>query len=494
MSSYSRRRLLTSAAAMAGTMAAAAALPPSLRTALADAAPTPAPLASLQAVEHVIFLIQENRSFDTYFGSLNGVRGFNDPTAITLPTGRSVFYQPDPQNPDGYELPFHLDTRTTSAAAVTGLSHAWTAQHWAWNGGKMDNWVPAHRRADGASGPMTMGYYTRADLPFHYALADAFTICDNYHCSVFGPTNPNRLYTVSGTIDPDGKNGGPVVDNAETPPYTWTTYPERLQQHGVSWKVYQQADNYDDNPLAWFKQFQDAPKTSPLYLNGMQFQPDLLQAFADDARGDRLPQVSWIVPPAAVSEHPSYLPASGAYFIYQFLESLAANPKVWNKTVVFVTYDENDGFFDHVPPPTAPAGTPGEWVTAPLPASAGGIAGPIGLGFRVPMIVISPWSTGGYVNSEVFDHTSMLRFLEARFGIEEPNISAWRRKTVGDLTSTLRGPGSAAPGRAFPQLSNPADTLQQQYISSQDNPAPTVPAQQTMPSQEPGSRPQDPGA
>lgn len=107
------------------------------------------------------------------------------------------------------------------------------------------------------------------------------------------------------------------------------------------------------------------------------------------------------------------------------------------------------------------------------------------------MIVVSPWSTGGYGNSEVSDHTSMLRFLEARFGMEETNISPWRRHTVGDLTSTLRLKGPAAPGRSFPSLPNPADSLQQQYISSQDYPAPSVPANQTMPHQEPGSRPRD---
>jgi len=222
----------------------------------------------------------------------------------------------------------------------------------------------------------------------------------------------------------------------------------------------------------------------------MQFQPDLLEAFRGDVQANRLPQVSWIVPPAAVSEHPSYLPASGAYFTYQFLNILAAHPNVWSKTVVFFTYDENDGFFDHVSPPTAPLGTPGEYVTvSPLPASAGGIAGPIGFGFRVPMIVISTWSQGGYVDSEIFDHTSLLRFLERRFGIEETNISDWRRETAGDLTSALR---LTAPGRSFPVLPNPADNLQQQYISSQDYPAPTVPTHQTVPHQEPGTRPHDP--
>jgi phospholipase C len=310
------------------------------------------PTRGLEGVEHIVIFMQENRSFDTYFGSLYGVRGFDDPRAITLRSGRSVFYQPDPLNPDGYELPFHMDTRRTSSACVADLSHAWSAQHAAWNGGAMDNWIPAHRAADGLNGPLTMGYYTRADLPFHYALADAFTICDGYHCSVMGPTNPNRLYLWTGMIDPDGGNGGPVIDNSETPPYTWTTYPERLQAAGISWRVYQQIDNYDDNALAWFKQYQQAPKTSPLYVNGMTDRP--VTAFADDVASGRLPQVSWIIAPANESEHPSYTPAAGAELTYGYLQALAEHPEVWGKTVFFLNYDENDGFFDHVVPPTAP--------------------------------------------------------------------------------------------------------------------------------------------
>jgi phospholipase C len=339
-----------------------------------------------EQVEHVVVLCQENRSFDEYFGTLSGVRGFQDPKATTLPSGKSVFYQPAP-NAVGYELPFHLDTTTTSAACMTGLSHAWTAQHAAWDGGKMDNWVPAHLAADGSpNGLLTMGYYERNDIPWHYALADAFTICDDYHCSVMGPTNPNRLYLWTGMIDPTGRYGGPVVDNSETPPYTWTTYPERLQAAGIAWQVYQEVDNYDDNPPAW----------------------DLLSALSD-------------------------------------------NPDVWRKTVVFIMYDENDGYFDHVLPQTAPPGTPGEYVN-PVPPAAGGVAGPIGPGFRVPMIVVSPWSTGGFACGETFDHSSTIRFMERLFGVREPNISDWRRKTSGDLTSAF---DFSSPPADFPDLASP---------------------------------------
>jgi phospholipase C len=459
-----------------------------------------------EQVEHVVVLCQENRSFDEYFGTLRGIRGFQDPNAITLPSGKPVFYQPAP-NAVGYELPFHLDTTTTSAACVAGLSHAWTAQHAAWDGGKMDNWVPAHLAADGnPNGFLTMGYYERNDIPWHYALADAFTICDDYHCGVMGPTNPNRLYLWTGMIDPTGQHGGPVVDNSETPPYTWTTYPERLQAAGISWQVYQEVDNYDDNPLAWFKQYQQAPKTSPLYKQGVSFQNSIIDRFAEDVATGSLPQVSWIIGPDYSTEHPSYFPAEGATFMWDLLSALSDNPDVWRKTVVFITYDENDGYFDHVLPRTAPLGTPGEYVTPVTPA-AGGIVGPIGPGFRVPMIAISPWSTGGFACGDTFDHTSTIRFVERLFDVREPNISDWRRKINGDLTSAF---DFSAPPADFPDLAspdalptpaNPANINQEEsecFVApgGSGNPPPAPPAanSQTVPTQEPGTRPRRGGA
>jgi phospholipase C len=162
---------------VAGGAAAMQLLPPSVQKAVAAGVPRSG---SLRDVEHVVLLMQENRSFDHYFGTLSGVRGFDDPHALRLDTGRSVFYQPDSVNPDGYLLPFHLDTRTTSAQAIPSTSHAWAVQHQAWNGGKMDQWLPAHRAADGVNGPYVMGYYTRKDIPFQFALAESFTICGRW--------------------------------------------------------------------------------------------------------------------------------------------------------------------------------------------------------------------------------------------------------------------------------------------------------------------------
>ena len=434
----------------------------------------------LDAIEHIVVFMQENRSFDTYFGTLRGVRGFDDPHALKLPGGRSVFRQPDPLNPDGFELPFHLDTKRTSAACVADLSHAWEAQHAAWNHGRMDGWISAHRAVDGpTNGPLTMGYYTRRDLPFHYGLADAFTICDGYHCSVIGPTNPNRLYLWSATVDPGGKRGGPVIDNSETPPYRWTTYPERLQAAGVSWRIYQELDNFDDNALAWFARYQQAPANSPLRVNGLSDRP--VDAFADDVASDRLPQISWIIAPTKGSEHPPATPAAGAELTAGYLRALAEHPKVWQKTAFFLVYDENDGFFDHVRPLTPPAGTRDEFV--------GGL--PIGLGFRVPMIVISPWSTGGFVCSETFDHTSIIRFMERRFGVREPNISAWRRRTCGDLTAAF---DFGQQPRRIPRLPSTSGSAAAAVQECATLPAPTVPRNQSLPKQERGTRPRRPRA
>lgn len=467
MADISRRRLLGSAAGVTGAAIASSALPPNLRRALAQ---TPDRPGSLRDIEHVVILMQENRSFDHYFGTMHGVHGFDDPDAITLPNGKSIFYQPDAENPDGYLLPFHLDTRHTSAQAIPSTSHAWAVQHSAWNGGKMDNWLPAHRKADGdANGPYTMGYYTRADIPFQFALAEAFTICDQYHCSLLGPTWPNRLYHMSATIDPGGKYGGPITSNVIPSPYRWTTYPERLSKAGVSWHVYQEETDYGTNVLEFFKAYQDADTRSPLYKHGLTIStPD---QFERDAMRGKLPTVSWIIPTAQQCEHPNYLPASGADFVARKIEAVAANPELWAKTVFILNYDENDGLFDHVPPPVPPAGTADEFVD--------GL--PIGGGIRVPCIIVSPWTQGGFVSSEPFDHTSVLRFLELITGVREKNITAWRRKTFGDLTSALGFPSH----RHAPPLPATKSQLWRAEYEVAHFPLPPIPgADQTPPHQD----------
>jgi phospholipase C len=199
-------------------------------------------VAPVSEIKHVVVLMQENRSFDHYFGAMPGVRGFAD---SSVPKTR--FYQKDPTNPDGYLLPFHTDTADSSAQALPSTSHSWGSQHQSWDGGAMDGFVTAHLASDGEAGQYTMAYFKRDDIPFHWALADAFTICDGYHCSMMGPTWPNRLYLMTGQVDPESANGGPVYSNyVPSSAFSWTTYPELLTKAGVSWKVYQENDNRDD--------------------------------------------------------------------------------------------------------------------------------------------------------------------------------------------------------------------------------------------------------
>ena len=458
-----RRRFLQGGAALAG-----AALLDGIGGAPARAAP-----GSLRDIDHFIILTKENRSFDHYFGTLSGVRGFDDATAMRLPGGRPVFEQDDELD-HRLVLPFHLDTRRTNAQRLFSTDHSWVGQHGAWNGGRMDRWIAAHRSLDGALAPLTMGYLERDDLPFYYALADAFTICDHYHASMMGPTHPNRYYLMTGTVDPDGKQGGPSLDNSLRH-VRWETYPEQLDRAGVSWRVYHDLDDYLCNMLRFFVVYQKAPPTSSLVNNGLLNRPfyELLW----DIRHGNIPQVTWIVPPSYLSEHPDYLPAAGANHTRKILEALWSNPALWAKTALILNYDENDGQFDHVVPPTPPPGTPGEYI--------GGL--PIGLGFRVPCLVISPWSRGGYVCSELYDHTSTLRLLEARFGVEVPNLTKWRRETVGDLTAAFSF--GQPPRLDVPRLPETAAAVERAEDSAMALPRPTPPAVPSMPRQEPGTRP-----
>jgi len=442
----------------------------------AAALPTPAEAAAparLNDIDHVIVLMKENRSFDHYFGTLAGVRGFDDASALRLPNGNPVFMQPDRDHPDGFVLPFRLDTRRTSAQRLRDLNHSWGAQHGCIAGGRMEGFARVHRSIEGDAGALTMGYLVREDLPLYYALADAFTVCDAYHCSMLSSTRPNRLFLMTGSVDADARFGKPVLDNSARG-LDWETYPERLARAGVSWRIYHDFDDYGCNVVKYFSTFANADRQSELRDAALRNRP-LYELLHDLATGN-IPQVTWIVPPSTVSEHPDYLPAAGEDHTRAVLEALWSNPRVWARSVVIVNYDENDGQFDHVLPPTPPPGTPGEFVN--------GL--PVGLGFRVPCLVISPFSRGGFVATDTFDHTSTLRLLETRFGVEVPYLSRWRRETCGDLTTAL-GLGTA-PRLDVPRLPPTAQRLADVERTVADLPPPAVPAVQRMPKQEAGTR------
>lgn len=499
MPELNRRRFLqiagatAGASALSGSIARAAAIPAKRRS------------GSIDDVEHVVVLMQENRSFDHYFGSLKGVRGFGDPRPVTLPGGKPVWNQPD----GGKEvLPFHPDAEDLGMQFIAGLDHDWAGGHKAFHNGAYDQWVPA-------KSARTMAYLNRQDIPFHYALADAFTICDAYHCSFIGATDPNRYYMLSGHVGNDGKGGGPVLGNQELG-YDWTTYAERLEAAGISWKVYQDIGdgldaagkwgwiddayrgNYGDNSLLFFNKYRNAKPGDPLYdkaRTGTNAKAgdgyfDLLKA---DVKAGKLPKVSWIAAPEAFSEHPNWPVNYGAWYISQVLDALTSNPEVWSRTALFITYDENDGYFDHIVPPYVPSSAAQGLSTVDttldyFPGDASYAAGHYGLGQRVPMLVVSPWSTGGFVNSQVFDHTSIIRFMERRFGVQEPNISPWRRAVCGDLTSAFDFSGKDTDPARLPDT----DGYQPPDHERHPDYFPKPPASPALPKQEPGSRPARP--
>ncbi|MFF8376156.1 phosphocholine-specific phospholipase C [Streptomyces sp. NPDC015661] len=499
MADLNRRRFLQ----LTGGAAAFTMLSESI--ARAAAIPAQGSTGTIQDIEHIVVLMQENRSFDHYFGAMKGVRGFGDPRPVTLPSGKSVWNQSDGNK---VTLPFRPDSAKLGMEYLQGLNHDWAGGQSAFNKGKYDNWIPAKTKA-------TMAHLTREDIPFHYALADAFTICDAYHCSFIGATDPNRYYMWTGYVGNDGTGGGPVLNNAEAG-YGWTTYPERLEAAGISWKVYQDIGdglnaagswgwisdafrgNYGDNSLLYFNNYRNAQPGNPLYdkaRTGTNAKAG--EGFFDKLRADvqsgSLPQISWIAAPEAFSEHANWPANYGAWYIAQVLDALTSNPDVWARTALFITYDENDGFFDHVVPPYAPGSAAQGLSTASttldyFPGKTGYVAGPYGLGPRVPMIVVSPWSKGGYTCSETFDHTSVIRFMEARFGVRETNISPWRRAICGDLTSAFDFSRTDAQPAALPPTAG--------YYPPDKNRHPdflaTAPAVGTMPRQEPGAKPTRP--
>lgn len=532
MTSDKRRKFLQLGAAAVGATASGF-WPALIEKALAIGANNPTGAGSLADVEHVIIFMQENRSFDHYFGALAGVRGFGDPRPTPMPSGNTAWYQPDRRNAASYKfndcvsssswvstqaawyqtdrptqsskyvLPFRMNQpgMNVNYQAAGGLDHSWKQSQDVWK--NWDTWVPLKSR-------QTMGYLNADDLPFYYALANAFTVCDDYHCSVFAATDPNRFYLWSGTCPPPMNfpdsytmAGGTYIanigndDNSKITPAMhgqsdaardaavkagvadWETYAETLSRNGITWKIYQEYDNYGDNYLQYFKNFRidnngvridqsTDPWFQTLYRRGRAFATGsatagdsvIAQFAADVAAGAEpdkpapgqtapgLPRVSWIVAPTAFCEHPTAKPGDGENFTARILDILVnQHPDVFSKTVFMLTYDENDGYFDHVPSPVPPISSHYGDMTLADAGAAENMSGiPVGMGPRVPMMIVSPWTAGGRVCSELSDHTSTLLFLEKWLSakklaspeaIQCKFISPWRRSVCGDLTASL---------------------------------------------------------
>ncbi|MFA7440382.1 MAG: phospholipase C, phosphocholine-specific [Sphingomonadaceae bacterium] len=474
-----RRRDFLKAAGLAG---AAFAAPPSIGRALAI--PARRTTGTIKDVRHIVILMQENRSFDHYFGTMKGVRGYGDRHVVPLPGGKPVWQQ---SNGVRDLPPYHLDTEQTNALKVPGTPHSFSDAQAAWNQGKFGLW-PKYKN------DYSMGYYRREDIPFQFALAESFTICDNYFCSVTTGTDPNRIVFWSGSnFDPAIQKQGRNCQDTHSEPnnlrcwikgalpepgYTyagndleWDTIPEVLDAAGIDWRIYQDPNNNWTGAMHGglaFRGFRHAKPGSSIYERGMSHWS--LEQMAKDVAENKLPAVSWVLPPREWSEHPGpSTPIQGAEFTARILDTLTSNPEVWASTAFFLTFDENDGQFDHVPPPAPPSynadGTMAGKATLDLTGEyfddhedkylsrddvISGTTRPWGLGPRVPMYVVSPWSKGGWVSSQVFDHTSVGRFLEQRFDVTIPAISPWHRAVCGDLTSCFDFKGKEDP--RFPTL------------------------------------------
>jgi phospholipase C len=468
------------------TMGAAAlgSLPAVIRQALAI--PASQVTGTIKDVKHVVILMQENRSFDHYFGTMRGVRGFGDRHTVPLAGDKTVWRQSDGTK----EVPpFHLNTATTDALRVPSTPHSYADAQGAWGQGKLDQW-PRYKTA------YSMGYYKREDIPFQFALAEAFTICDHYHCSVTAGTDPNRIVFWSGSsADPELRRRGVdctdehsepdnfrcwVKGSLPSPGYTyvgnalkWDTIPDVLEKAGISWRIYQDPnDNWTGamHGCLAFESFRNCAPDSAQYKNGMTHWS--LDHLTQHVKEGTLPAVSWVLPSPPFSEHPhGSTPIQGAEFTASVLKALTSNPEVWAQTAFFLTFDENDGLFDHLPPSAPPSfdangvlagkstlDLKGHYFSDPerkhidKSDNLSGTLRPFGMGPRVPMYVISPWSKGGWVSSQVFDHTSVGQFLEKRFGITVPGISPWHRAVSGDLTSAFDFAKPNDP--VFPNLPN----------------------------------------
>ncbi|KAK2612613.1 hypothetical protein QQS21_001385 [Conoideocrella luteorostrata] len=405
---------------------------------------------SLKDIDHVVLFMQENRAFDHYFGTMAGVRGFNDAN-VQLNNGVPVWKQkvsPALTKDADYLMPWYLNylggNWSEATQCMTAGSNGWKENHEAFNGGTNDHWALNNT-------PFSLGFYKREDVPTQWSLADNWVVGDMYQESVVASTSPNRVSWISGSINVPGGNldpslgGNPYIDNNNIPgcdkqgincyPLKWKTAPEYWEAAGTTWQVYQDGtgydDNFDDNPLAWFQQFQKAKKGSNLFVKGMEGKK--LQEFYDRAAKGTLPEVSIIIGYKELSEHPPFSPHDGAWLEKKIAETVIKSPK-YNRTALIISFDETGGWFDHVSPYHAPKNTPGEWYN-----DKNGIGYTFtGPGFRVPFYIISPWTRKGGVYVEHADHTSQIQFIEKWQAAKSRNVQSkemvpWRRENMGDL-------------------------------------------------------------
>ncbi|KAJ5161901.1 phosphoesterase family-domain-containing protein [Penicillium capsulatum] len=427
---------------------------------------------SLRDIEHVVIFMQENRSWDSYFGTMAGTRGFNDPNIQVNPDGQSVWHQlvdPDMSTNAKTLLPWYLGYNggewIDAIQCIAAGDNGYYANHAALNDGLNNQWARNNT-------PWSWGYYKRSDIPIHFALAEGWTSNDMYQESQITATCPNRVTLVSGSVNVPGgpqtpDQGGVYIDNNETPgcegpnlncfPMKWKTIYEFYEEAGVSWHVFQDTNNFDDNSLAYFHQFRTAHPSSPLAKKGMSFIG--LHSFYEAAAEGTLPEVSFIVGPQELSEHPPWMPKDGAWLQKKVVDAVINSPK-YNTTLLMISYDETGGFGDHVTPFHSPPNTPGDWMKDPYGVFGDVYVGP---GFRLPFYMISPWTRGNRVFTERADHNSQILFVEEWLTARgyknhrTDQMVHWRREHMSDLVNALNF--ADPPDMSLPEIPEAEDPI-----------------------------------
>ncbi len=392
----------------------------------AGAVPAAASATKRSPIDHVLILMQENRSFDSYFARLH----FEGPHAGAEQRHAS---NPNPINPEASPIKaFHQ----TAYCAVADLNHSWTGTHNSLNGDEMDGFTAANAVPADPTGSRAMGFYDINDLPFYYSLYSAFSMGDRYFASVPGPTFPNREYLLAGTSFGHIRNDLPAAGLPGRSIFN------ELDEAGVSWKIY-----FSDLPAGFLFAYVRAHAAGHVV--------PISQYFVDAAAG-RLPQVAFLDPMFGGSknvetdEHPPANIQVGQQFVAGVVNALFKSPN-WPSSALFLTYDEHGGYFDHVSPPSAvaPDGI------APMLGPGDTVAGFDRYGVRVPSVVVSPFAKPHFVSHDVFDHTSILRFVEKRFGL----AALSRRDAAADPMFDLfefDSPALLTPPKLQPAVVNPA--------------------------------------
>lgn len=333
-------------------------------------------------IEHIIVIIQENRSFDHYFGNLNKPEFYGQEVDGLTPAMGNF------DSKGNWVSPYHEERYCTVNA-----DHSWRGSHSSWNNGAMDKFVVTNEPNNKGSGTHAMSYYNEQDIPYYYWLANTFAISDRFFTSMLGPTGSNRLILYSGT------SAGRVKNPKAKEDVKLESIFHVMDRAGIDWKYY-----YSDMPyLGMYKKF--------------FFKTDRAVAISeydqDMLRGAKFPQVAFVEQSALFeSEEPPRNLQMGQAAVARRLKMLFQNEELWKRTVVFFTYDEGGGYFDHVAPPEVCAPDDIQPVD-PEPTNDRFTR----LGFRVPFIAVSPYVKRHYVSHENADHTSILKFIQLKFNL-----------------------------------------------------------------------------